>query len=273
MRSLLPAGATIFGSPGISPYFICIFMRIASLLLSSSACCRASRFLCCMNCCSFFLLLSSCISRNLSALLSAAPFFSSPCCTLNRFSSSCIRRFSCRSCSRSLLSARALRMISVLIFCFLSSNSLALLASSSSFTRCSSSILSLSATWSIRKLDLSSFLLHFSSISFFCSSFALYFLSVSSSSCRFSSSLSSLYLFTIADDFLSSRATRSAFAVSRSSAVVSPFHLYRRIRSLEDPLLAVLGVSLPSREAATPSKLVSSAVDSDTLMAGGQGIN
>jgi hypothetical protein len=40
-------------SPGTSPYFICIFIRIASRRFCSSECCRASRLRCCMNCCSF----------------------------------------------------------------------------------------------------------------------------------------------------------------------------------------------------------------------------
>mmetsp|Transcript_4285 Transcript_4285/g.11022 ORF Transcript_4285/g.11022 Transcript_4285/m.11022 type:complete len:230 (-) Transcript_4285:17-706(-) len=118
-------------------------------------------------------------------------------------------------------------MISVLILCFLSSKSLALLASSSSLTRCSSSILSLSATWSTRNEERSSFLLHLRSISFFRSSRDLNLRSTSSSSCFLYSSLFLLVFSAIAELFRRSRATRSALAVSLTSGVVRPGSLYR----------------------------------------------
>mmetsp|Transcript_94 Transcript_94/g.285 ORF Transcript_94/g.285 Transcript_94/m.285 type:complete len:202 (-) Transcript_94:354-959(-) len=198
-------------------------MRMASRRFSSSICCMASLFFCCIKVCSFLLLLSSCMCFIFSSFSAMQSFLCvCPAATFSLRSSSTINLFSCLSCSKSFVSASALRMISVLILCFLSSKSFARFASSSSLTRCSSSILSLSATWSTRNDERSSFLLHLRSISFFRSSRDLNLRSTSSSSCFLYSSLFLLVFSAIAELFRRSRATRSALAVSLTSGVVRP---------------------------------------------------
>mmetsp|Transcript_30328 Transcript_30328/g.59244 ORF Transcript_30328/g.59244 Transcript_30328/m.59244 type:complete len:253 (-) Transcript_30328:201-959(-) len=250
---------------------------MASLRFSSSICCMASLLRCCIRCCSFLLLLSSCICFIFSSFSAMQSFLRfCPAATLRRRSSSKINLFSCRSCSRSLVSARALRIISVLIRCLRSSNSLARLASSSSLTRCSSSMRSLSATWSTRKEERSSFLLHLSSISFLRSSLDLNLRSTSSSSCFLYSSRLRLVFSAIAELLRRSRATRRALAVSRTSGVVRPGSLYRAgppswlLRAVSCPspsLCALTSWKVPSSSAVARATDLSSLSFSDILSA------